>query len=86
MNKQNAIRHYLSKAKKALKKQDGNWQLISNVQGIVDDHYCKYCHQEDFGYCGLRNSDITDEDRHVKYCLHCIIKYLENDAVNDNYV
>ena len=81
MNKQNAIRHYLSKAKKAIKKQDGSGDLINDVQSIIDDFYCKYCNQEDFGYCGLRNSDIKDEDRYVKYCLPCIIKYLENDAI-----
>ena len=71
MNTKNAITHYLSKCKKALKTGVIKHNVITDIQSYFSDYYCKYCNNEDFGYCGLRH-------RHIKYCVPSIIKYLEN--------
>ena len=79
MTKQNSLRHYLSKAKKANKRQDYNemWKLYAKAVSTLDICYCFKCPQDDFGYCRLRRSCITDEERFVKYCFNGFIRDME---------
>ena len=85
MTEQNALRHYISKAKKA--KQRNNfkemWKLYSQATKIIDVDYCYKCPYEDFGYCRLRKSHISEEEKFIKHCFDGFIKEMEN-VLNKN--
>lgn len=78
MNKMNALRHYLSKAKKALKAKRYDTDLVSNIESELDDAFCNDCIHEDFGYCALRNSNMTDEEAFMNFCLPNMIKAIQS--------
>ncbi len=80
MTEKNALRHYLSKAYKAKKRQnyDEMWNLYCEATRILDIDVCYKCSQDDLGYCGLRRSNISDEEKFVKYCFDGFIRDMEN--------
>lgn len=82
MTKQNAIRHYLSKGKKALK--SNNYLLMKKIwedaSDVLDVELCDFCIQDDFGYCGLRKTNISDEEKFVKYCFPALILRWESEV------
>ena len=77
MNKENARKHIIKKCKTAI-----NSKIESSVTGATnlifeyeyDGKMCYKCDHEDFGYCGLRSSNISDFDRRIKYCLPSFLK------------
>lgn len=79
MTEQNALRHYISKAKKARKRNNYSemWKIYSEATGIIDVDCCYKCIQDDFGYCGLRRSHISNEERFMKYCFDGFIRDME---------
>ena len=79
MTEQNALRHYLSKAKKARKRNNHSemWKIYSDATMIIDVDYCYKCSQDDFGYCGLRREKISNEERFMKYCFDGFIRDME---------
>ena len=79
MTEQNALRHYISKAKKAKNRQNYEemHKLYSEATGILDIDYCFQCSQDDFGYCGLRREKISQEDMFMKYCFDGFIRDME---------
>ena len=84
MTEQNALRHYISKAKKAQKKQNLQEMkmLIEEATKILTIGFCYKCNYDDFGYCALRNSDIQEEEKFKKYCFLAVIKEME-DMLNE---
>lgn len=80
MTEQNALRYYLSRAKKAKIRKDYNemWNLYSEATRVLNIDYCFKCSQDDFGYCGLRGSNILQEEIFVKYCFDGFIRDMEN--------
>lgn len=79
MTEGNALRHYLAKGKKALKSNnyDRMRKLQSEASGIIDGCPCYKCPHDDFGYCGLRHSDISEEEIFVKYCFPSVVAWWE---------
>ena len=79
MTEQNALRHYLSKAKKARKRNNYSemWKIYSDATRIIDVDYCYKCSQDDFGYCGLRREKISNEEQFMKYCFDGFIRDME---------
>ena len=79
MTEQNALRHYLSKAKKARKRNNYTemWKIYSDATRIIDVDYCYKCSQDDFGYCGLRRDKISNEERFMKYCFDGFVRDME---------
>lgn len=79
MTEQNALRHYISKAKKARKGNDYSemWKIYSEATEIIDVDYCYKCSQDDFGYCGLRKDKISNEERFMNYCFDGFIRDME---------
>ena len=80
MTEQNALRHYISMAYKARKRQnyDEMHKLFSEATGIIDVDYCFKCSQDDFGYCGLRREKISHEEMFMKYCFDGFIRDMEH--------
>lgn len=81
MNKQNMLRHIVSHAKKIIKTGRGDLKEMKTLIHMATNYnaiHCNYCDEEDFGLCGLRDIDITDEEKHTKYCLPALLKYMEN--------
>ena len=81
MTEQNALRHYISKAKKLRKNHNYETmqKLYSEATEIINIDCCHKCSQDDFGYCNLRNSDISNEDKFIKYCFDGFIRNMENE-------
>ena len=86
----NAIRYYHKRVKFAF--EYGNYDLamqyISEATGIIPDkymHYCDYCVQEDFGYCGLRRSSQPIEEIRTEYCIPCLIMCWETEINKHNH-
>lgn len=79
MTEQNALRHYISKAKKARKRNDYSemWKIYSEATEIIDINYCHKCLYDDFGYCGLRNNKISNKEIFIKYCFDGFIRNME---------
>ena len=79
MTEQNALRHYISKAKKVRKRNDYSemCKIYSEASEIIDVDYCYKCSQDDFGYCGLRKDKISNEERFMKYCFDGFIRDME---------
>ena len=79
MTEQNALRHYISKAKKARKRNDYSemWKIYSEATKITYVDYCYKCPHDDFGYCGLRKDKILNEERFMKYCFDGFIRDME---------
>lgn len=79
MTEQNALRHYMSKAKKARKRNNYSemWKIYSDATRIIDVDYCYKCSQDDFGYCGLRREKISNEEIFMKYCFDGFIRDME---------
>ena len=77
MTEGNALRHYLAKGKKALKSNDYErirsiWNEAANV---IDCGLCYKCPQDNIGYCGLRYSDVSGEEKFVKYCFPSVLAW-----------
>lgn len=79
MTEQNALRHYISKSKKARKRNNylEMWKIYLEATEIIDVDYCCKCSQDDFGYCGLRKDKISNEERFMKYCFDGFIRDME---------
>lgn len=80
MTEGNALRHYLAKGKKAIK--SNNYERMKTIwdeaANVIDCSLCYKCLQDDIGYCGLRrNSDISEEEKFVKYCFPSVLKWWE---------
>ena len=81
MTEQNALRHYISKAYKVRKRQkfEEMYSLWHEAAGCMEIYYCYKCEHDDFGYCGLRHTNISEEDKFKKYCFNGFVKYMENE-------
>ena len=84
MNKKNAINHAFSKLNKFKlnPKKDGKaFNIVvnkfHNIPSDYEIYYCNKCNHEDFGYCGLRRSDLSDEDIFIKFCCNAMIEILK---------
>lgn len=80
MTEGNALRHYLAKGKKALKSNDYERMrsIWNEAASVIDCGLCYKCPQDDIGYCGLRrNSDISEEEKFVKYCFPSVLEWWE---------
>lgn len=80
MNKQNAIRHALSKLRKYKKHPSiylyaKSSNAFFNIESSPD--FCLKCPHEDFGYCALRNSEMLDDEIFNKFCADAMINILE---------
>ncbi len=81
MTEQNALRHYISKAYKSQKRQEfEEMQLLwREAAGCIDIYCCDKCQYDDFGYCGLRHTDISEEEKFKKYCFNGFVRYMEDE-------
>lgn len=82
MTEINAMRHYLSKGKKALKR--GNYEEMKELHckavEILDcERACDVCGYDDFGYCGLRSASIPYEEIFSTICFPSLLKAWEMD-------
>lgn len=82
MTEVNAMRHFLSKGKKALKR--GNYEEMKEIHckavEILDcERACDICSHDDFGYCGLRSASITHEEMFTTICFPSLLKAWEID-------
>ena len=82
MTEVNAMRHFLSKGKKALKR--GSYEEMKEIHykavEILDcERACDVCNYDDFGYCGLRSASITDEEKFITICFPSLLKAWEED-------
>lgn len=82
MTEGNALRHYVVKARKALKSGDYNImkQVWKDACKILNPEMCECCSEDDIGYCGLRRSSISEEEKFVKHCFPSFLKGLEKEA------
>ena len=81
MTEMNALRYYLAKGKKALKSNDYERmkKIWNDASSVIDAGLCFCCIHDDIGYCGLRrNSDITEEEKFVKFCFPSVLKWWES--------
>ncbi len=82
MTEGNALRHYVVKARKALK--SGEYQRMKEVWNqscrVLNPDMCSCCSEDDIGYCGLRRSDISEEEKFVKYCFPNFLKAMEKEV------
>ena len=86
MNRKNAINHALSKLKKfklnPIKNGKKYIEIAENFHSIPSDneiYYCGECSSEDFGYCGLRNSKLSNEYIFIELCCDAMIKVLKKE-------
>jgi hypothetical protein len=85
MTKQNAIRHYLSKARKAKKRNnfDEMWKIYCDFSKLYDTDFCYKCEMDDTGYCYFRGKNaISQEERFKKYCFDGFIRSLERQMID----
>lgn len=80
MNKQNSIRHALSMLRKY--KRHSSMLLYSKSNDAffeIQDfpNFCLKCQHEDFGYCGLRNKEMSPDEMFYRFCADSMIKSLE---------
>ena len=75
MTEQNALRHYISKAVKAKKR--GNFEemykIYNDAHKELNINLCRKCVMDDIGYCGLRRSHISFQDKFIRYCFQSFI-------------
>lgn len=78
----NALRHYVVKARKALKSEDYNMmkQVWKNACETLNPDLCACCCEDDIGYCGLRKSNISEEEKFVNYCFPSFLKAMEKEV------
>lgn len=82
MTHQNAVRHYLSKARKIEKSgtYEEKQELINKIYGeySLDIAVCDDCCCEDFGVCALRHEkNLSKQDKMDRFCFKALIKQLE---------
>ena len=83
MNEQNMIQHVRSRVEKIIRNnmydiELEEMKLLIDVATDYNANHCDYCTQDNFGWCDLRDTKLTDEERHVKYCLPALLRYLSN--------
>lgn len=82
MTEGNALRHYIVKGRKALK--SGDYQKMKEIWNqsckILNPDMCHCCNEDDIGYCGLRRSNLSEEDKFTKYCFPSFIKAMEKEV------
>ena len=78
MTETNAIRHALSKGKKA-KTYEQKKKIWAEFCNYYYSDMCDCCTEDDFGYCGLRKEKIPDQCKFVQYCFPSFLKYLESE-------
>lgn len=75
MTEQNALRHYISKAVKV--KKHGNFEemhkIYNDAHKELNINLCRKCIMDDIGYCALRRSHISFQDKFIKYCFQSFI-------------
>ena len=86
MNRKNKINHVLSKLSKFNNSpiKDGiKYQVLGVLYDSIENRpdYCQGCINDDFGYCGLRNSNISDEEIFNKYCCSQMIETLKYELI-----
>lgn len=59
-------------------------QIVLDFQDSFDSKHCTKCIEDDFGYCGLRTTNISLEDMYSRYCLYAIDKHIY--SITDLYV
>jgi len=86
MNKKNAMNHVISKLKKfkANPIKDGKKYIeigekFYSIPSDYNIYYCDKCIHEDFGYCGLRNSKLNNEDIFIRFCCDAMIAILTEE-------
>lgn len=79
MTEKNALRHYLSKAKKAKKRNnlDEMKKIYSDATKILTIDFCYKCQNDDIGYCGLRHSNLSWDEIFQKFCFDGFIRDME---------
>lgn len=79
MTEGNALRHYLAKGKKTIKSNDYERMktIWNEATKVIDCSSCYKCPQDDIGYCGLRYSDVSEEQKFVKYCFPSVLEWWE---------
>lgn len=81
MTEINAIRHYLSLGKRALK--EGNWERAYRIWEeacrMTDTSTCYKCIHDDIGYCGLRRSNMQEREKFMRFCFPSVLKRWEDE-------
>ena len=88
MNKQNAIRHILSKCYKATKSGAIDYEVCCQIAILLSDNNlwgiwldrCDNCHFDDFGMC-----EIDDDDMAAPFCIASVAKLLEEELVKSKF-
>lgn len=82
MTEGNALRHYVVKGRKVLK--NGDYQKMKEVWNqankILNPNMCGCCSDDDIGYCGLRHSSISEEEKFIAHCFPSFLKAMEKEA------
>lgn len=82
MTEGNALRHFVVKARKAIK--TGDYHIMKQIWNqaceILEPDMCIHCMEDDIGYCGLRRSKISEEEKFVTYCFPSFLKAMEAEA------
>lgn len=87
MTKVNAARHFLAMAKKL--EANGTYEQKEQLIKLAMAEFslnivpCDSCSCLDFGYCGLRHSNISEPDKVNNYCFDAFVKQLKK-IVNSN--
>lgn len=90
MNKQNAIRHALSKLYKYKSSHNKDlYKVCINafnsipVKHFTSIEYCYGCVQDDFGYCYMRKDPMPVDEVFDKWCCDSMIKSLEKLLITE---
>lgn len=82
MTEKNALRHYLSRARKVRERNDYDEmrRLYNEALDVIDVDICYKCSEDDFGYCGLRGnrSTLSEEEKFKTYCFNGFIRDMEH--------
>jgi len=78
MTEMNSLRHAIAEGNKAIKAN--NYNKMRSIWNKFNNCYysdmCCCCQEDDFGYCGLRNGQITEEEKFKKCCFPAFMKYI----------
>ncbi len=86
VNAQNTLRHYIAKGRKALRRND--YDACHGIFEKASDDFlcyrlkCSNCPHDDFSYCGLRNSKLTEQQIFMLHCFPNLLKEFEKTLKN----
>lgn len=72
MTEQNRIRYINKQVRHAMRTGKDIEKAISLLTYDSYD-FCWHCPHEDIGYCGLRRSPITDNEKAMKFCFNAFL-------------